>query len=101
MAIITNTFTSFDAIGIREELANIIYDISPDEAPFQANVGQEEVHNTYYEWLTDVLAGVDTSLAIPLSHLPFVLETAQISHARLLSLLTTCSSRISLVEILK
>ena len=61
MAIITNTFTSFDAIGIREELANIIYDISPDEAPFQANVGQEEVHNTYYEWLTDVLAGVDTS----------------------------------------
>ena len=52
MAIVTNTFTSFDAIGIREELANIIYDISPDETPFQSNIGQETVSNTYYEWLS-------------------------------------------------
>lgn len=55
MAIIANTFTSFDAKGIREDLANIIYDISPDETPLQSNIGQETVSNTYFEWMTDVL----------------------------------------------
>lgn len=61
MAIVTNTFTSFDAKGIREDLANIIYDISPEETPFQSNIGQETVSNTYFEWMTDTLAAADSS----------------------------------------
>jgi mevalonate pyrophosphate decarboxylase len=61
MAIIANTFTSFDAKGIREDLANIIYDISPDEVPLQSNIGQETVSNTYYEWMQDVLAAPDST----------------------------------------
>ena len=46
MAIVTNTFTTFDAKGIREELANTIANISPEETPFQSNVGSESVSNT-------------------------------------------------------
>jgi len=46
MAIVGNTFTSFDAKGIREELSNIISNISPEDVPFQSNVGSENVSNT-------------------------------------------------------
>jgi hypothetical protein len=56
MAAITNTYTRFDAKGVREELSNVIYQISPEETPFMSNVGKENVKNTFYEWQTDDLA---------------------------------------------
>ena len=34
MAIVANTFTRYSAIGIREDLSNVIYNISPEETPF-------------------------------------------------------------------
>ena len=60
MAIVTNTFTSFDSVGIREELSNIIADISPEQTPFMSNVSSENVSNTYFEWQTDELASTST-----------------------------------------
>ena len=61
MTIIANTFTSFDAKGIREELANVISNIAPEETPFTSNVGSENVSNTFFEWQVDDLAAVDVS----------------------------------------
>lgn len=56
MAIQTNSFTTYDAKGIREDLANVIYNISPTETPFINNIGRGKVSNTLYEWQTDALA---------------------------------------------
>lgn len=56
MSAITNTFTRFDAIGVREELSDIIYNISPTETPFLSNAGRGKVSNTFFEWQTDALA---------------------------------------------
>jgi hypothetical protein len=64
MAIVANTFTSFSAKGIREELSNIISNISPEDVPFQSNVGSENVSNTYFEWQTDTLAAASTTAVI-------------------------------------
>lgn len=63
MAIVTNTFTRYSAIGIREDLSNVIYNISPEETPFISNVSRENVKNTYFEWQTDVLAAASSSNA--------------------------------------
>lgn len=63
MAIVTNTFTRYSAIGIREDLSNVIYNISPEETPFIANVGRENVKNTYFEWQTDSLAAASAANA--------------------------------------
>ena len=38
MAQVTNTFSSFDTVGIRESLANIIYDLAPSETTFMSNI---------------------------------------------------------------
>lgn len=61
MSIVTNTFTTYSAKGIRENLANIIYNISPEETPFQSNIGKDSVQNTLYEWQTDSLQAAATN----------------------------------------
>lgn len=61
MSIITSTFTRFDAIGVREELENAIYNISPTEVPFMSNAGRGNVDNTLFEWQTDALATAVTT----------------------------------------
>jgi hypothetical protein len=63
MAAITNTYTRFDAKGVREDLSNVIYQISPEETPFMSNVGRENVTNTFFEWQTDDLAAAITTNA--------------------------------------
>jgi hypothetical protein len=63
MAIVANTFTRYSAIGIREDLSNVIYNISPEETPFISNIGRENVKNTYFEWQTDSLAAASASNA--------------------------------------
>jgi hypothetical protein len=59
VAIIANTYQTYQAKGIREELSDVITNISPTETPFISNAGKGKVSNTFYEWQTDALASVD------------------------------------------
>lgn len=63
MAIVSNTFLTFDAKGIREQLSNAIYNISPHETTFLSMVGKEKAENTLYEWQTDALGAASTTNA--------------------------------------
>jgi len=56
MTIVSNTFTTYSAKGIREDLSNVITNIAPEETPFQSNIGRETITNTLFEWQTDTLA---------------------------------------------
>ena len=57
MAQPTNTFDTYDgANSIREDLADVIYNISPTETPFMSNAAKGTATNTLYEWQTDSLA---------------------------------------------
>jgi len=55
MAQPSNTFDSYDAVGIREDLSNIIYDVSPEDTPFYSKAKKVKATNTYHEWQTDAL----------------------------------------------
>lgn len=57
--------TTYDGVNsIREDLSNVIYDISPTDTPFMSNIGRDTCENTYFEWQTDVLASADTTNAV-------------------------------------
>jgi len=56
MTIVANTFTTYSAKGIREDLSNVITNIAPEETPFMSNIGRESVSNTLFEFQTDTLA---------------------------------------------
>ena len=56
MAIVANTFQTYQAIGRRENLADTIYNISPSDVPFMSMIGRSKATNTLAEWQTDALA---------------------------------------------
>lgn len=49
------------APGIREDLSNIIYNISPEETPFMSGIGRSSCDNTYFEWQIDTLDAADVT----------------------------------------
>ena len=53
------TYKTYDTVGIREDLQNAIYDISPTTTPFMSTVGRSTAKNTLHEWQTDSLADVN------------------------------------------
>ncbi|HZR02341.1 MAG TPA: DUF5309 domain-containing protein [Burkholderiales bacterium] len=63
MTILTNTVTTYGVKGIREELSDVIYNISPTETPFVSNAGRDDMDNTFTEWQTDSLQSPNTSNA--------------------------------------
>jgi len=56
-------WNAYDAKGIREDLADVIYNISPTDTPFQSSVGRTKATNVYHEWQTDSLAAATTNNA--------------------------------------
>ena len=59
MAQVANTYETYDAVGNREELADKIYQITPEETPFLSLIGRKPVSSTHPEWQTDTLGAVD------------------------------------------
>lgn len=57
------TYKTNDAVGLREDLIDTIYNISPTETPFMSSVGKTKATATFHEWQTDNLAAVNTSNA--------------------------------------
>lgn len=64
MAIVANTFLTYNAKGIREDLSNVIYSISPETTPFVSNVGKGSISNTAFDWQTDALAAAGANAAL-------------------------------------
>lgn len=58
---IINTYETYDAKGIREDLADIISMITPDETPFLSMIGERKITSVHPEWQTDTLATPDVT----------------------------------------
>jgi hypothetical protein len=56
MAQPTGIYVSFSARGLREDLENVIYDISPTDTPFMSMGGRGDAIAVNHEWQTDALA---------------------------------------------
>lgn len=48
-------YTSYDVVGTKEDVSDIISMITPTKTPFTSLTKSETVHNTYYEWQEDEL----------------------------------------------
>jgi len=61
MTVPSGTFQTFQAVGNREDLEDIIYDISPMQTPFQSMIKKGKATATRHEWQTDSLAAAATN----------------------------------------
>jgi hypothetical protein len=57
-------FRTYAAIGMREDLSDIIYNISPTDTPFLSTVGKTKATAVYHEWQTDSLAAAAANAAV-------------------------------------
>jgi hypothetical protein len=64
MTLPTNTFSSYAAIGNREDLSDVIYRIDPTDTPFMTACEREKSTAVNHEWQTQALAAVDTNNAV-------------------------------------
>lgn len=63
MSVTTNTVQTFDRKGLRENLTNGIYNLSPTETPFISNSGRGKATAVLHEWQTDALTTAATNNA--------------------------------------
>ena len=64
MAQPTNTFDTYDSVGEREDLSDVIYNISPTDTPFLSSAAKTQSTAVLHEWQTDALASASTSNAV-------------------------------------
>jgi hypothetical protein len=58
-----STFTAHSAIGMREDLIDVIYQISPTETPIMSTLARTKATAVFHEWQTDSLAAATTANA--------------------------------------
>ncbi len=63
MALPTNTFTTYSAVGNREDLSDMIYRIDPTDTPFMSGAEKEKATAVNHEWQTQALAQPSTTNA--------------------------------------
>jgi len=64
MAQPTNTFDTYDSVGEREDLSDVIYSISPTDTPFLSSAAKTQATAVLHEWQTDSLAAASSSNAV-------------------------------------
>jgi hypothetical protein len=61
MAVPSNTIQAVARVGVREDLSDKIYELFPDDCPFQRSIGREKASQVFHEWQTDTLAAANAN----------------------------------------
>jgi hypothetical protein len=64
MAVDAATFLTYSAIGNREDLSNIIYNIDPTETPFMSGIEKVKTAAVLHEWQTQALAAANSTNSV-------------------------------------
>ena len=82
MAIYADSYETFDSNDKREDLANVIYNISPTDTPFMSSIGSGSCSATKHEWQTDALVAAATNVVMEGDNAP---SRALVATTRLLN----------------
>lgn len=64
MPVVANTLKTYDQVGKKEDIEDIIYDISPTLTPFTSSIGSSTASATLHQWQQSELAAVGTNAAV-------------------------------------
>jgi hypothetical protein len=64
MTLPTNVFTTYEAIGQREDLIDVITNIAPVDTYITSNTGSTVAKARYHEWQTDTLAAAASNVVV-------------------------------------
>ena len=69
MAKVTNAFDTYSATSDREQLSNVIYNISPQATPFMSAIGKNSIKNVVFDWQTETLPTASGAGPVSYTHL--------------------------------
>ena len=58
------TYTSYNQVGLKEDVSDIISDITPTDTPMVSMIKTQKVHNRIYQYQTDALASAAANAAV-------------------------------------
>jgi hypothetical protein len=61
MTVLANTVQAVARVGVREDLADKIFQLFPDDCPFTGMIGRATASSTFTEWQTDGLAAASAA----------------------------------------
>jgi len=64
MATISGVAKTYDLVGKKEDIEDIIYDISPTDTPFLSSIGTSKAKSTVHQWQQDKLASPAANKAV-------------------------------------
>lgn len=68
-------FQTYEQVGIKEDISDIISNISPTKTPFQTSIGNEKVTNTLFQWQEDSLRSVASNPVLEGADASFITVT--------------------------
>jgi hypothetical protein len=64
MTVPTNTYQTYTLVGAKEEISEVISNISPTKTPFQSETGSDKVSQKLFQWQEDSLRAQGQNAAI-------------------------------------
>lgn len=64
MTVVSGTLQTYDRVGNREDLEDVVYNISPKDTPFVSLIGSVPVSATRHDWQTDTLRAPATNAQV-------------------------------------
>ena len=64
MPVVANTLKTYSQVGLKQDIEEIIYDISPTLTPFTSSIGTGTARATLHQWQQSELAAVGANAAV-------------------------------------
>lgn len=58
------TYTTYDTVGIKEDVSDVISNLTPTKTPFLSLIGKDSTKNRLFQWLEDTLAAPRVNAAL-------------------------------------
>lgn len=94
--------SSYDQVGVKEDISDIITNISPTKTPFQTMIGSESIHQRLHQWQEDSLISASASnAAVEGATAPAAVQNATVMRSNNTQILTKTADVTGTADVTK
>jgi Family of unknown function (DUF5309) len=82
------TYQTFQQVGIKENISDVITNLTPTATPFQSNIGTEKVHNVLFQWQEDSLRSANSNAQVEGADASFITAVPTVMRNNVTQILT-------------
>jgi hypothetical protein len=84
-------YTAYDVVGTKEDISDVITNISPRKTPFQDGIGSEKITQKLFQWQEDSLRAVAANVIVEGADAAFITATATVMRSNTTQILAEAS----------